>query len=209
MPVNCPACSAEVPNVIAKSRFDEVYNERKALKASVKALETKAEEGAGTAEQVATLTAQLADAQAAAAEASGRFDRHQAITGAGFDPSLVDAIEWAHSRIEVEEGAERPSLADALASWTENPDAAPVILRPHLPKPATEQPAAEQPAQTFGLDGKTQTQVRTPAPKVDSGVKQTTKAPNAWTAQSIVNASPEDMQNLLADLDAKGAAALQ
>ncbi len=39
MGFKCPHCTEGIEGVIAKSRFDDVYNERKALKASTAILE--------------------------------------------------------------------------------------------------------------------------------------------------------------------------
>ena len=81
-------------------------------------------------------------AQAAAQQASQGLTEYQAAARIGVtDPELYEAARWAYSRMPE---ADRPAFSDALASWKEDPSAAPLVLRPHLaPAPAPQAAAPE------------------------------------------------------------------
>ena len=51
------------------------------------------------------------------------------------DAELRDLVRWAYDRMPAEG---RPAFGDAVAAWRNDPDAAPIALRPHLraPQPA-------------------------------------------------------------------------
>jgi hypothetical protein len=193
MGFKCPHCTEGIEGVIAKSRFDDVYNERKALKASTAILEKERDDALASAGEVEQWKSKAAEAEAGLTA----FKRRSTITDAGFSSDLVDAVEWAYSKIE---GDEKPELGEVLQAWASDPEAAPVILRPHLPK------AVETPPATPPVPG-------APPPKAppvnpDQGRRQYGKAPQVITPTSIASSTKEQHEALLAQLDAKGMGAI-
>ena len=135
--------SGDAPNnPVPWGRFQRVVDQRAALEARVAELEADAQRLSERAATADTLAKQLEAAQAAAQQASQGLTEYQAAARIGVtDPELYEAARWAYSRMPE---ADRPAFSDALASWKEDPSAAPLVLRPHLaPAPAPQAAAPE------------------------------------------------------------------
>ena len=80
------------------------------------------------------LNQQLIDMQSKLSTSEKRFSRYQSISKHGLtDPDLIEAIEWTYERAQSKkEDKDRLSLSDWLDSQVENPDEAPITIRPHL-----------------------------------------------------------------------------
>ena len=96
------------------------------------------------------LNTQLAEMQTKLQTSENRFNRYQSISKHGLtDPDLVEAIEWSWERSQRSKGdKEKQSLSEWLDSVVENPDSAPITIRPHLQalRMVDEQPEASAPA---------------------------------------------------------------
>ena len=80
------------------------------------------------------LNQQLADMQNKLSTSENRFNRYQSISKHGLtDPDLVEAIEWSYERSQKNAAdKEKKTLSEWLDSVADNPDTAPITIRPHL-----------------------------------------------------------------------------
>ena len=159
--------AGENEQLVPIHRLREVNEKRLALEARIQQLEAEAQTLTERAATADTLAKQLEAAQSAAQQASQGLTEYQAAARIGVtDPELYEAARWAYSRMPE---ADRPAFSDALASWKEDPSAAPLVLRPHLaPAPAPQVAALEGAAPT-----------PQPAPNPNQGAQTFEAAPKA------------------------------
>ena len=93
------------------------------------------------------LNQQLAEMQTKLQTSENRFNRYQSISKHGLtDPDLVEAIEWSYERSQKNAAdKDKKTLSEWLDSVVDNPDTAPITIRPHLQalKMVDDTPAAE------------------------------------------------------------------
>ena len=80
------------------------------------------------------LNQQLAEMQTKLQSSEQRFERYQSISKHGLtDPDLVEAIEWSFERSQRgKTDKDRQSLSEWLDQQVDNPESAPITIRPHL-----------------------------------------------------------------------------
>ena len=80
------------------------------------------------------LNQQLAEMQTKLQTSENRFNRYQSISKHGLtDPDLVEAIEWSYERSQKNAAdKDKQTLSEWLDSVVDNPDTAPITIRPHL-----------------------------------------------------------------------------
>lgn len=121
MPVTCE-CGKEHADWMPKTRFDEVYRERKTLKGQVSTLEGALEESQKASQGAEALRTTIEQQAEEIKAANARYETHTTISGHGItDPDTVRAIEFFAPK-------DAP-LADTLAAWREKPETAPSVLR--------------------------------------------------------------------------------
>lgn len=184
-----------VSETVPYSRFQTVVGEKQALANRVAELEREnqgLQEKAATAD---TLAGQLRTAQAEKASTDQRFETFKAITSAGLtDPELVEAAEWAHSRLPEKD---RPPIGEWLSGLREDPSKAPLVLRPHLGEGTGgaggggQGGAGGQGAAGGGGQGGAGGQGGG-APSANNGTRPFTGAPSTLTPQQIAALSPEE-----------------
>jgi hypothetical protein len=119
---------------IIKERVGKVAQRATIAEDALSQAESRLEKAEKAMSSVDILNQQLTDMQTKLSTAEKRFERYQSISKHGLtDPDLIEAIEWSYERAQ--KGAtdkDRLSLSDWLDSQVENPDKAPLTIRPHL-----------------------------------------------------------------------------
>lgn len=127
------------------------------------------------------LNQQLIDMQSKLSTSEKRFSRYQSISKHGLtDPDLIEAIEWTYERAQSKkEDKDRLSLSDWLDSQVENPDEAPITIRPHLRAlKMANTPEETQPEEIDTLETQQNTEPeRTPVPRSNVGTIPTPDTP--------------------------------
>jgi hypothetical protein len=149
-------------------RLREVNDKRLELEARIKQLEAEAQTLTERAATADTLAQQLEAANQAARQAAQGLTEYQAAARIGVtDPELYEAARWAYNRLPE---ADRPAFPEALEAWKSDPNAAPLVLRPHLAPAPAPQAAAPQAA---------------PAPNPNQGAQTFEAAPKAVDVMSM------------------------
>lgn len=119
---------------IIKERVGKVAQRATIAEDALTQAEKRLEKAEKAMSSVDILNQQLSDMQTKLSTAEKRFTRYQSISKHGLtDPDLIEAIEWSYERAQ--KGVadkDRVSLSDWLDSQVENPDKAPLTIRPHL-----------------------------------------------------------------------------
>jgi len=119
---------------IIKERVGKVAQRATIAEEALAQAESRLEKAEKAMSSVDILNQQLSDMQTKLNTAERRFERYQSISKHGLtDPDLIEAIEWSYERSQ--KGAsekERLTLSDWLDTQVENPDKAPLTIRPHL-----------------------------------------------------------------------------
>lgn len=127
MAYDCPHCQKAIPDAIPKDRFDEIYNERKALKTKVEDFEKSGKTADVLAKQLEVATGEIA-----ALKSKHEVDLVMLDLGIK-DADVRDALEWQYGKLSPEG---RAPFTDTVKTWHAEPDKAPAVVRSLLPKPA-------------------------------------------------------------------------
>lgn len=160
--------AADNEQLVPIHRLREVNDKRLELEARIKQLEAEAQTLTERAATADTLAQQLEAANQAARQAAQGLTEYQAAARIGVtDPELYEAARWAYNRLPE---ADRPAFPEALEAWKSDPNAAPLVLRPHLAPAPAPQAAAPQAA---------------PAPNPNQGAQTFEAAPKAVDVMSM------------------------
>lgn len=160
--------TGENEQLVPIHRLREVNDKRLELEARIKQLEAEAQTLTERAATADTLAQQLEAANQAARQAAQGLTEYQAAARIGVtDPELYEAARWAYNRLPE---ADRPAFPEALEAWKSDPNAAPLVLRPHLAPAPAPQAAAPQAA---------------PAPNPNQGAQTFEAAPKAVDVMSM------------------------
>ena len=109
--------------------YDQLTAQRNAAQQQIADLRQQLEQVVPVLSQVEQLSEQLA------AERNERQTVEVLAANGIGDAELRDLVRWSYERLPAEG---RPAFGDAVAAWRNDPDAAPIALRPHLraPQPA-------------------------------------------------------------------------
>lgn len=141
MSYSCPHCQKAIDDAIPKARFDEVYEERKTLKAQVTELEK-------TGKSADKIAAKYEETKAELEATKARHTVDLAMIDLGIkDPEVREALEWQYGKLPAEN---RAPFTDTVKAWHEKPEEAPAVVRSLLPKgqsapAAVPAPGAAQP----------------------------------------------------------------
>ena len=85
-------------------------------------------------ETINSLNTKIVELEKAHKKTSDKFARYTSISSYGLtDPELVDAIEWSFDRaMSKKTDKEKIELSQWLKNAFENPETAPIMLRPHI-----------------------------------------------------------------------------
>lgn len=181
---------------IIKDRVGKVAQRATIAEDALVQAEKRLEKAEKAMSSVDILNQQLSDMQTKLTTAEKRFERYQSISKHGLtDPELIEAIEWSYERAQ--KGAtdkDRLSLSEWLDSQVENPDKAPLTIRPHLralkevadtPEEAESLPEASTAAQMAELERATPPRTNSgalPAPDSPGFLDRALKDPDFYAA---------------------------
>lgn len=124
---------SEMENII-KERIGKVATRATTAEKALEEAQSRLAKAEKAMSSVDILNQQLADMQTRLQSSEQRFERYQSISKHGLtDPDLVEAIEWSFERAQKgKSDKERQTLSDWLDQQVENPESAPITIRPHL-----------------------------------------------------------------------------
>ena len=119
---------------IIKERIGKVASRATTAEKALEEAQNRLAKAEKAMSSVDILNQQLADMQTKLQSSEQRFERYQSISKHGLtDPDLVEAIEWSFERAQKgKSDKERQTLSDWLDQQVDNPDSAPITIRPHL-----------------------------------------------------------------------------
>ena len=119
---------------IIKERIGKVAARATTAESALAEAERRLEKAEKAMSSVDILNQQLAEMQTKLQTSENRFNRYQSISKHGLtDPDLVEAIEWSYERSQKNKAdKEKQTLSEWLDSVVDNPDTAPITIRPHL-----------------------------------------------------------------------------
>lgn len=117
---------------IIKDRVSKVAQRASEFESQISKLEKDLSKAQKENATVDILRGQVEEMKSKVDKANQRFDRYTSISSYGMtDPDLVEAIEWAYDR-QMSKQEKTVELSEWLKNAFENPDQAPVMLRPHI-----------------------------------------------------------------------------
>jgi len=124
---------SEMENII-KERIGKVATRATTAEKALEEAQSRLAKAEKAMSSVDILNQQLAEMQTRLQSSEQRFERYQSISKHGLtDPDLVEAIEWSFERAQKgKSDKERQTLSDWLDQQVENPETAPITIRPHL-----------------------------------------------------------------------------
>lgn len=119
---------------IIKERIGKVASRATTAEKALEEAQNRLAKAEKAMSSIDILNQQLADMQTKLQSSEQRFERYQSISKHGLtDPDLVEAIEWSFERAQKgKSDKERQTLSDWLDQQVDNPDSAPITIRPHL-----------------------------------------------------------------------------
>ena len=119
---------------VIKERIGKVAARATSAESALAEAEKRLDKAEKAMSSVDILNQQLAELQTKLQTSENRFNRYQSISKHGLtDPDLVEAIEWSYERSQKNAAdKEKKTLSEWLDSVVDNPDTAPITIRPHL-----------------------------------------------------------------------------
>ena len=134
---------------VIKERIGKVAARATTAESALAEAQRRLEKAEKAMSSVDILNQQLTDLQTKLQTSENRFNRYQSISKHGLtDPDLVEAIEWSYERSQKNAtDKDKKTLSEWLDSVVENPETAPITIRPHLQalKMVDDGPADTQP----------------------------------------------------------------
>ena len=181
--MDCPHCSKTINDVISKSRFDQIYTERKTARAEVEKLRSELEAATETATNGAKLEQRIAELQTQIANANDQFATYRDLSSAGFtDESVINGIKQQYASLTKED---RPQLAEWIAALKADPSAAPALLRPHFEQLRSPQQTTAPP-QTAPTPQNETIQAQAEPPRANVAARPYAAAPSKLTPEQIM-----------------------
>jgi uncharacterized phage infection (PIP) family protein YhgE len=124
---------SEMENII-KERIGKVANRATTAEKALEEAQSRLSKAEKAMSSIDILNQQLAEMQTKLQSSEQRFERYQSISKHGLtDPDLVEAIEWSFERAQRgKTDKDRQSLSEWLDQQVDNPESAPITIRPHL-----------------------------------------------------------------------------
>ena len=124
---------SEMENII-KERIGKVANRATTAEKALEEAQSRLSKAEKAMSSIDILNQQLAEMQTKLQSSEQRFERYQSISKHGLtDPDLVEAIEWSFERSQRgKTDKDRQSLSEWLDQQVDNPESAPITIRPHL-----------------------------------------------------------------------------
>lgn len=141
---------------ILKSSVDELVRKRlspmseraRKAEATILELQEKIDSSSDSSTKLQEQLERISKLETEIAQSRSQYESHSTIAQHGFiDPSLRDMVEWTYKReMESRPKKSQQKLGEWLAEIKENPDLAPMAIRPHLI--TTSPTEAAQPTET-------------------------------------------------------------
>ena len=119
---------------ILKDRISKVAKRANEAEERTKQLQTQLEDQKKSLGTVDLLTQQIEELKGQLSTSQRKYQRHSTISRYGFtDPDLIEAFEWSFDKSQSNiPKKDRVDIGSWLSQHLENPDQAPIMLRPHL-----------------------------------------------------------------------------
>lgn len=157
---------SDLENII-KDRISKVASRAQGYETRISELQTKLEEASKSQGTIDILTNQVNELQSKLNGANQKYTRFQAASKHGFNnEDMLEALEYSYEKaMKKLPKKSHVSLSDWLDNCVQNPEQAPVLIRPHLPTAQAETQVQSEAAQT------------TPAPTEQPQIQQTPPIP--------------------------------
>jgi len=127
---------------IIQSRIAKHSSKSSELESKLGEYQKQMEAAQKQAEAAQNLQQKLTDLEGKLATSQNKYNRYTSISRQGItDPQLVKLLEWSYDEDmrDLKKSDQKP-LGDWLQGYIENPNAAPITIRPHLPQQYKEGP---------------------------------------------------------------------
>jgi hypothetical protein len=122
-----------------KDRISKLSSRAIQAEEAAKALQESLDNQSGELQKISKLQEKVSTLEQSLTDAESKYSRVSMLSEQGFtDPELREAVEWAYQRSK----SESP-LDEWIKGIKENPDNAPLVLRPHLQSKQATPPTAE------------------------------------------------------------------
>lgn len=122
-----------------KDRISKLSSRAIQAEEAAKALQESLDNQSGELQKISKLQEKVSTLEQSLTDAESKYSRVSMLSEQGFtDPELREAVEWAYQRSK----SESP-LDEWIKGIKENPDNAPLVLRPHLQSKQAPPPTAE------------------------------------------------------------------
>ena len=164
---------SDVENII-KDRISKVASRAQGYETQLSELKAQLETASKSQGTIDILTNQVNELQSQLTGANQKYTRFQAASKHGFNnEDMLEALEYSYEKAmkKLPKKSQVP-LSEWLDNCVQNPEQAPVLIRPHLPTAQAQaqtqptEPAQAQPEPTLTQQPQTQTP---PIPRVNSG----------------------------------------
>lgn len=126
-----------------KDRISKLSSRAIQAEEAAKALQDNLDNQSGELQKISKLQEKVTTLEQSLTDAESKYSRVSMLSEQGFtDPELREAVEWAYQRSK----SESP-LDEWIKGIKENPENAPLVLRPHLQKKAPEGTAEGSPTE--------------------------------------------------------------
>jgi len=122
-----------------KDRISKLSSRAIQAEEAAKALQDNLDNQSGELQKISKLQEKVSTLEQSLTDAESKYSRVSMLSEQGFtDPELREAVEWAYQRSK----SEAP-LDEWIKGIKENPENAPLVLRPHLQSKQATPPTAE------------------------------------------------------------------
>ena len=158
---------SDLENII-KDRISKVASRAQGYETRISELQTKLEEASKSQGTIDILTNQVNELQSKLNGANQKYTRFQAASKHGFNnEDMLEALEYSYEKaMKKLPKKNHVPLSEWLDNCVQNPEQAPVLIRPHLPTARAETQVQSEAAQTT-----------TPAPTEQPPIQQTPPIP--------------------------------
>tara|TARA_B100000519_G_C14216910_1_gene425441 strand:+ start:905 stop:1555 length:651 start_codon:yes stop_codon:yes gene_type:complete len=130
---------------IIQSRIAKHSSKSSELESKLAEYQKQIEAAQKQAEAAQNLQQKLTDLEGKLATSQNKYNRYTSISRQGItDPQLVKLLEWSYDEdMRDLKKADQKPLGEWLQGYIENPNTAPITIRPHLPQQYKEGPKVE------------------------------------------------------------------
>ncbi len=131
---------------IIKERISKIASKASEAEKRANELETSLAEISNKTASLDVLAQQLEEMQGKLSASESRFQRYQAVSKYGItEPDIIEAIEYSYEKsMKAKPKKDQVALDVWISNHLENPNNAPILLRPHLIQVATKNAPIEE-----------------------------------------------------------------